>query len=97
VYDETTELWILAQLDQPPPDGYTTCRGGLVARTLGDVPALQVWRVLQKHGIHLQRRRSCRVSADPQFGKLLRGFKEPHDSGKLLFGFVHSREFIESH
>jgi transposase len=69
VYDETTERRILAQLDQPPPDGYTTWTGGLVAKALGDVPALQVWRVLQKHGIHLQRRRSWCVSTDPQFAQ----------------------------
>ena len=67
VYDETTERRIVAQLDQPPPDGYTTWTGGLVAKALGDVPALQVWRVLQKHGIPLQRRRSWCVSTDPQF------------------------------
>ena len=69
VYDETTERRILAQLDQPPPDGYTTWTGRLVAKALGDVPALQVWRVLQKHGIHLQRRRSWCVSTDPQFAQ----------------------------
>ncbi len=50
VYDETTERRIVAQLDQPPPDGSTTWTGRLVAKALGDVPALQVWRVLQKHG-----------------------------------------------
>ena len=66
-YDETTEQRILAQLDQPPPDGYTTWTGRLVAKALGDVPPLQVWRVLQRHGIHLQRRRSWCVSTDPQF------------------------------
>ena len=64
-YDETTVRRILAQLDQPPPDGYTTWTGGLVAKALGDVPALHVWRVLQKHGIHLQRQRSWCVSTDP--------------------------------
>ena len=66
-YDEGTERRILAQLDQPPPDGSTTWTGGLVAKALGDVSAIQVWRVLQRHGIHLQRRRSWCVSTDPQF------------------------------
>lgn len=66
-YDETTERRILAQLDQPPPDGYTTWTGGLVAKALGDVSPIQVWRVLRRHGIHLQRRRSWCVSTDPQF------------------------------
>lgn len=68
-YDETTERRILAQLDAPPPDGYTTWTGRLVARALGDVSARQVWRVLQKHAIHLQRRRSWCVSTDPQFAQ----------------------------
>jgi len=68
-YDETTQRRILAQLDQPPPDGYTAWTGGLVAKALGDVSALHVWRVLQKHGIHLQRRRSWCVSTDPQFAQ----------------------------
>ena len=69
VYDEGTERRILAQLDEPPPDGYTTWTGGLVAQALGDVSASQVWRVLRKHGIHLQRRRSWCVSTDPQFAQ----------------------------
>ncbi len=69
VYDETTERRILAQLDEPPPDGYTTWTGKLVAKALGDVSAIQVWRVLRKHGIHLQRRRSWCVSTDPQFAQ----------------------------
>ncbi len=68
-YDETTERRILAQLDQPPPDGYTTWTGGLMAKALGDVSALHVWRVLRRHGIHLQRRRSWCVSTDPQFAQ----------------------------
>ena len=59
-YDETTERRILAQLDQPPPDGFTTWAGKLVAKALGDVSAIQVWRVLRKHGIHLQGRRRDR-------------------------------------
>jgi transposase len=54
-YDESTERRILAQLDEPPPDGYATWTGGLVAAALGDVSADQVWRVLRKHGLHLQK------------------------------------------
>ncbi len=69
LYDRTTERRILAQLDEPPPDGYTTWTGKLVAKALGDVSAIHVWRVLQKYGIHLQRRRSWCVSTDPQFAQ----------------------------
>ena len=43
--------------------------GKLLAKALGDVSAIHVWRVLRKHGIHLQRRRSWCVSTDPQFAQ----------------------------
>ncbi len=66
-YGEATERRILSKLDDSPPDGYTVWTGGLVAKALGDVPAHQVWDVLRKHGIQLQRRRSWCVSTDPQF------------------------------
>jgi transposase len=68
-YDERTEKRILSQLDAPPPAGYATWTGGLVARALGDVSPHQVWRVLKRHGIHLQRRHSWCVSTDPEFAQ----------------------------
>ena len=49
-YDEKTEQRILAHLDQPPPEGYTTWNGRLLAQALGDVSPSHVWRVLRKHG-----------------------------------------------
>jgi len=66
-YDAETQRRILAQLDQPPPDGYAAWTGGLVANALGDVSAIHVWRVLRQYDIHLQRRRSWCLSTDPQF------------------------------
>ena len=66
-YDANTEGRILAVLDNPPPSGFATWTGSLVAKRLGDVSKHQVWRVLRKHEIHLQRRRSWCVSTDPQF------------------------------
>lgn len=66
-YDATTERRILQQLDAPPPDGHATWTGGLVAAALGDVSDDEVWRVLRRHGIHLQRRRSWCISTDPEF------------------------------
>lgn len=66
-YDEQTTRRILAQLDQPPPSGHATWTGGLLAQALGDVSKHQVWRVLRRYRIHLQRRRSWCVSTDPQF------------------------------
>ena len=69
VYTEETELKILDQLDEDPPPGYATWTGKLVADALGDVSEHQVWRVLRKHGIHLQRRHSWCISTDPQFAE----------------------------
>lgn len=66
-YDRNTERRILKVLDEPPPSGYATWSGTLVSQRLGDVSAAQVWRVLRRLGIHLQRRRSWCVSTDPQF------------------------------
>ncbi len=66
-YDESTERRILAQLEQPPPEGQATWTGTLVAKALGNVSKHQVWRVLRQQGIHLQRRRSWCISTDPEF------------------------------
>ncbi len=68
-YDATTERRILARLDQPPPAGQATWTGTLLARALGDVSADQVWKILRRHGIALQRRRSWCVSTDPEFAR----------------------------
>jgi len=68
-YDASTEWRILAKLDEQPPAGYATWSGTLVAEALGDVSVHQVWRVLRRHGIHLQRRRSWCISTDPQFSR----------------------------
>ena len=69
IYDANTELRILKQIDETPPPGYSTWSGKLVAEALGDVSKHQVWRVLRKHNIHLQRRRSWCISTDPQFAQ----------------------------
>ena len=66
-YGETTERRILATLDEPPPKGYATWNGRLVAEALGDVSDDQVWRVLRRHRISLQRRHSWCLSTDPEF------------------------------
>jgi len=68
-YDRNTEKRILIQLDNPPPAGYSSWTGKLLAKALGDVSAYQIWRVLSKHGIHLQRRHSWCVSTDPEFAQ----------------------------
>ncbi|NVM57618.1 MAG: helix-turn-helix domain-containing protein [Desulfobacterales bacterium] len=57
-YDQQTERRILEMLDEPPPRGYATWTGPLLAQALGDVSDDHVWRVLRKYGISLARRRS---------------------------------------
>jgi transposase len=66
-YDAEVERRILAKLDDPPPEGYANWNGRLVAAALGDVPADQVWRILRRNGIQLERRRSWCISTDPEF------------------------------
>jgi len=68
-YGKTTEQRILELLDEPPPEGYGQWNGNLLAKRLGDVSTDQVWRVLRKHRIQLQRRRSWCISTDPQFSQ----------------------------
>jgi transposase len=66
-YGPDTERRILARLDEPAPDGYSLWNGRLLAKALGDVDAQYVWKILKRHGISLQRRRSWCISTDPDF------------------------------
>ena len=66
-YGQASERRILAQLDQPPPRGHATWTGSLLAGALPQISDDELWRVLRKHGISLQRRRSWCISTDPEF------------------------------
>ncbi len=66
-YGPETDQRILAMLDRPPPEGHASWTGDLLARALGDVSAVQVWRALARHRISLRRRRSWCISTDPEF------------------------------
>lgn len=68
-YNRETEKRILEKLDTPPPEGYVTWTGRLLAQAVGDVSTHHIWRVLRWHGIHLQRRHSWCVSTDPEFAR----------------------------
>jgi transposase len=68
-YGAAAERRILEALDSPPPKGYASWTGTLLAQHLADVTADHIWRVLRRHGIHLQRRRSWCVSTDPEFAQ----------------------------
>jgi transposase len=67
VYTAETERRILAMLDQSPPEGYARWNGPLLSKALGDVDVQFVWKVLRRHGISLERRRSWCISTDPDF------------------------------
>src|SRR6202167_1911177 len=67
-YTDETERRVLGLLDQPAPEGYAQWNGPLLAEALGDVSTDHVWRILRKHQIQLQRRRSWCISTDPEFG-----------------------------
>ena len=66
-YGPDTERRILALLDQAPPSGHATWTGGLLAKALGDVSAVHVWRVLALLRISLRRRHGWCLSTDPEF------------------------------
>ncbi len=68
-YTAATERQILAKLDEPPPGGRARWNGRLLAQALGDVSPYQVWAVLRKRGIGLERRHSWCVSTDPEFAR----------------------------
>ncbi|MCZ2153076.1 MAG: helix-turn-helix domain-containing protein [Bryobacterales bacterium] len=67
-YDEVTEKRLLALLDSPPPEGYSQWNGRLLAGALRDVSDAHVRRLLRKHKIQLQCRRSWCISPGPEFG-----------------------------
>ena len=67
-YDASTEKRVLAMLDEPAPRGYSQWNGPLLAEALPGVSKDQVWRILRRHDICLQRRRSWCISTDPEFG-----------------------------
>ena len=69
IYDQHTQQRVLQQLDQPPPQGFALWKCALLAAALQDISADQIWRVLRKHGISLERRRSWCVSTDPCFAQ----------------------------
>jgi transposase len=66
-YDQSTLKRVLALLDEDPPAGYGRWNGRLLAQSLADVSADQVWRILRQQGIELERRRSWCISTDPEF------------------------------
>ena len=67
IYDQAVERRILAALDETPPSGYARWNGALLERKLRDISKHHIWRVLRRHDISLERRRSWCISTDPAF------------------------------
>jgi len=67
-YNPATEKRVLTLLDAPAPKGYSQWNGRLLSEALPDVSKDQVWRILRRHDICLERRRSWCISTDPEFG-----------------------------
>jgi len=67
-YDEQTEKRVLGLLDEAPPKGYAQWNGRLLAEATPGISKDQVWRILRRHDICLERRRSWCISTDPEFG-----------------------------
>lgn len=63
---EQNEKRILEKLDQAPPAGFAKWNGPLLAKAL-NLNVHQVWQLLRRRGISLQRRRSWCISTDPEF------------------------------
>jgi transposase len=68
IYGAGTEKRVLSLLDQDPPKGYSQWNGNRLAEALPDISKDQIWRILRKHDICLERRRSWCISTDPEFG-----------------------------
>src|ERR1700731_1347188 len=66
-YPDATDKPLLAVLDRPIPAGYARWNGPLIAKALGDVDVLYVWRSLRTHKIDLAGRKSWCESNDPDF------------------------------
>src|SRR4051794_23783548 len=67
-HDQNTEKRVLELLDEAPPKGYAQWNGRLLTEALPDVSKDHVWRILRRHDICLERRRSWCLSTDPEFG-----------------------------
>ncbi|MBW2073047.1 MAG: IS630 family transposase, partial [Deltaproteobacteria bacterium] len=87
-YDKSMDRRIIAMLDEDPPAGHTTWNGKLLAEAVGGVSKHYVWRVLRRHGIQLQRRRSWCISTDPEFAAkaadIVGLYLEPPENGVVI-------------
>ena len=67
VYGVDVEKRVLAVLERQPPAGFGRWNGPMIAAELGNISVHQVWRVMRRHKVQLERRRSWCISTDPEF------------------------------
>lgn len=65
-YDEQFKHKVFKLIESKPPAGYDNWDGNLIAEKL-NAPSHAVWRVLRKEDIQLSRKRSWKISTEPQF------------------------------
>jgi transposase len=66
-YGLDVETRVLQVLERDPPSGFGRWNGPMIAAELGDVSVHQVWRIMRRHKVQLERRRSWCISTDPEF------------------------------
>jgi transposase len=67
IYDKADDRRVLEMLDEKPPDGFAVWTAPLLADKLEDISVHQIWRILKKYKIQLQKRHSWCISNDPEF------------------------------
>jgi len=80
-----TEKRILKALDEPAPGGYSRWNGRLLAEHLGNVTEYQVWRVMRKHNLHLERRHPL-LAKQQRFMSIQASQKPPTRPKRRLLG-----------
>jgi len=67
IYGKDDDKRVLSMLDEKPPAGFGVWTAPLLAKQLDDISVHQIWRILKKYKIQLQRRHSWCISNDPEF------------------------------
>lgn len=67
IYGIDEDKLVLGMLDEKPPAGFAVWTAPLLAKQLEGISVHQVWRILKKYKIQLQKRHSWCISNDPEF------------------------------
>ncbi len=67
IYGIDDDKLVLGMLDESPPAGFAGWTAPLLAKQLEGISVHQIWRILKKYKIQLQKRHSWCISNDPEF------------------------------